>query len=162
MLIKITYRRLTYCMGWLFQRNLVFLSFLPDPGGRPRKGFVGRSVGRSVCPSFPTPTSRGVWHTRCPGLVFNGLHPYYNNVSSISSPFMYGTKKETKTQQIQDGKAVIGSINNCYLNRLFKIITWIVWWKCIDDELLNVLLITWSASSQEYSSNFNLTHRCQF
>ena len=36
---------------------------LPDPGGRPTKGFVGlfvvRSVGRSVSPSFPTPTSRG-------------------------------------------------------------------------------------------------------
>ena len=34
-------------------------SLLPDPGGRPTKGFVGLSVGRSVRPSFPPPTSRG-------------------------------------------------------------------------------------------------------
>ena len=27
--------------------------FLPDPGGRPRKGFVGWSVGRSVTFSYP-------------------------------------------------------------------------------------------------------------
>ena len=32
---------------------------LPDPGGRATKGFVGPSVGRSVHPSLPPPTSRG-------------------------------------------------------------------------------------------------------
>ena len=73
-------------MGQLGSRNPAlsrtnFLTNLPDPGGRPRKGFVGLSVGRSVTFSYPA-----MINTLPFGRKFSNLVNTSGTLSEVTEP----------------------------------------------------------------------------